>query len=439
MSKRTSDTEAVDHQQLIELETNPAALERHYRDAPQAFEEAFAVAFAERPNAPIFQAWHARLSFDGATLDGATDKAALAPHATRSERRLLLWVVGLVLVAGTLAKLPDLVRILGGVLSEDFFYPRNIGFLVLPMLATYLAYAFARSQRTVLALAALFGGSCLYINLLPEDTADTVVLALLHMPLWLWGLLGVAYVGTYRQHAERRLAFLRYNGEMLIYTALILIAGGILSGLTILLFQLIAIDVGEWYMENVAVYGVVGAPIVATLLATTRYGVSQRIAPVIARIFTPLPLLTLIVYLGALLTRGMQPFADRDTLLVLNMVLLAVLALIVFSISEQRRTSRFTHYVGAGLLGVAVVLDVIALVAIATRLFDGLTPNRLAVLGANVLILGHLALLLYRYVQLLKGNDQLEQIERAMTGYLGLYVGWAALVTFGFPLFFGFS
>lgn len=433
MSQRTSDNVALDSQQLIALETNPAALERLYRDAPQAFEAAFEEAFAERPNAPIFQTWHARLSFDRATA-----QVAPASHGRRPERRLLLWVVGLVIIAGTLAKLPNLVHVMGGALSEDFFYPRNVGFLVLPMLAAYLAYAFAQPQRTVLALTVLYAGSCLYINALPDDTADTVVLALLHMPFWLWGLLGVAYVGSYRQHAARRLAFLRYNGEMLIYTALILIAGGILSGLTILLFQLIAIDIGEWYMENVAVYGVVGAPIVATLLATTGYGVSQRIAPIIARIFAPLALLTLVVYLGAILTRGTQPFADRNMLLVLNAVLLAVLALIIFSISEQRRTSSFTHYVGAGLLGVAVVLDVIALAAIATRLLDGLTPNRLAVLGANVLILGHIALLLYRHVQRLTGTGQLEQIERAMTGYLGLYVGWAALVTFGFPLFFGF-
>ncbi len=420
-------------QRLIELETDPVALEQHYRNAPQTFEEAFRAAFPQRSDSPVFQAWHARLSFDAAA------GVAPAAHADGPETRRLLWVAGLVLLAGTLAKLPDLVELLGGVLSEEHFYTRNAGFIVLPLLAAYFVHYFARPQRMVLALATLFAGACLYINLLPEGEADTVVLAMLHLPFFLWGLLGLAYVGTYRQDPERRLHFLRYNGEMLIYAALVLIAGGILSGLTIALFELIDLDIAEGYMRSVGTYGLAGAPIVATLLATTRYGVSQRIAPVIARIFGPLALVTIVVYLGAILTRETGLFEDREMLAVLNVVLLAVLALIVFSISEHQRTSRFTHYVAAGLLGVAVVLDLVALSAIVMRLLDGLTPNRVAVLGANVLILVHLALLLYRYVRLLTGKGTLEQIEHAVTWYLALYVGWAALVAFGFPLFFGFA
>lgn len=419
---------------LIALESDPVALEQHYRDAPRAFEEAFEAAFAQRPDSPVFQVWHARLAFDAAAFD-----AAPAVQAERLERRRLWWVAGLVLLAGTLAKLPDLVGWLGGVLPEARFYPRNAGFIVLPLLAAYFVHYFARSRRLVLALAALFAGSCLYINLLPEDTADTVVLALLHLPFWLWGLLGVAYVGTYRQDRARRLRFLRYNGEMLIYTALILIAGGILSGLTILLFQLIGLDIADGYVRYVGIFGAAGAPIVATLLATTRYGVSQRIAPIIARLFSPLALVTLVIYLGAMVTRAASPFDDRQTLAVLNVVLIAVLALIVFSASEHQHTARFTHYVGAGLLGVAVVLDLIALSAIVARLLGGLTPNRVAVLGANVLILVHLALLLYRYLRLLAGRGTVAQVEHAVTWYLALYVGWAALVTFGFPLLFGFA
>lgn len=424
----------MDMQRLIELETDPVALEQHYRNDPSAFEEAFEAAFERRPESPVFQAWHARLSLNATAVDAAPDV-----HAERVGTRRLLWIAGLVLLTGTLAKLPDLVGWMGGVIPEERFYTRNVGFFVLPPLAVYFLHYFARPQRLVLAVATLFAGSCIYINILPEDTADTVVLAMLHLPFWLWGLLGLVYVGTYRRHPERRLRFLRYNGEMLIYTALILIAGGILSGLTIILFQLIDLDIAEWYIRNVGIYGLVGAPIVATLLATTRYGVSQRIAPIIARIFAPLALVTLVVYLGVLLTRAASPFEDREMLAVLNVVLLAVLALIVFSISEHQQTSSFMHYVGAGLLGVAVVLDLIALSAIVTRLLGGLTPNRLGVLGANVLILVHLALLLYRYVNLLAGKGTLEQIEHAVTWYLALYVGWAALVTFGFPLFFGFA
>lgn len=416
-------------QRLLELETDPAALERHYREAPGAFEAAFQPAFAQRPDSPVFQVWSARLAFE----------AAPPAAAPRRDVRRLLGVAALVLLGGSIARLPDLVAFFGGTLSPDWYYPRNAAFAVLPLLAAYFLHFFARPPRLALVLAGLCAGSWLYANLLPADTADTVVLALLHVPFWLWGLLGVAYVGTYRQDAERRLQFLRYNGEMLVYTALILIAGGILSGLTIALFELIDLSIAEWYMRNVGPYGLAGAPIVATLLATSRYGVAQRIAPIIARLFAPLALVTLVVYLGVLLTRVTALFEDREMLAVLNVVLLAVLALIVLSISEHHDTTRFTHYVGAGLLAVAVVLDLIALAAIVTRLLDGLTPNRLAVLGANVLILVHLALLLYRYARLLAGRGTPAHIEHAVTWYLALYVGWAALVTFGFPFLFGFA
>lgn len=417
-------------QHLVDHETDPVALERAYRSAPDEFQKALQAAFARHPESPVFQVWHARLAFEPPSPAGVVE---------RLELRRIVWVAALVLLAGTLAKLPDLLSGLGLTLPQERYYTRNTGFFVLPLLAAYFLYHFERSRRMWIALAGFAAGACLYVNVLPEATADTVVLALLHVPFVLWGLLGLAYVGSYRHEADARLRFLRYNGEMLIYTALILLAGGLLSGLTIALFGLIDLDIAEVYMENVGVYGLAGAPIVATLLATTRYGVSQRIAPVIARIFGPLALVALVVYLGAFLLRGANPAEDREMLVVLNGVLLAVLALIVFSISEQQPASRFTLYVGVGLLAVAVALDLIALVAIVSRLTDGLTPNRLAVLGANVLILVHLALLLYRYTRLLAGKETLAAVEATVTGYLPLYVGWAALVTFGFPLLFGFA
>ena len=420
----------MDPHELIALETDPVALERCYREAPRAFGAALASALVQRPDSPVFLVWQARLAFDASTAPS---------EARHTDMQRLLWVGVLVLLAGTLAKLPDLVALFGGALPHEPFYLRNASLFVLPLLAVYFLAHFARPSRLVRALAVLFVASCIYINVLPDDAADTTILAMLHLPFWLWGLVGVAYVGTARPDAERRIGFLRYTGETLVYTALILIAGALLTVLTFALFELIGVRIEEWYMRNIGIYGLTGAPIVATLLATTRYGVGQRIAPVIARLFGPLALVTLVVYLGALLTRAANPFDDRMVLAVLNIVLLAVLALIVFSISEHQHTSRFTHFVGAGLLCVAVVLDLIALLAIVTRLLDGLTPNRLAVLGANVLILVHLVLLLVRYIRLLTGNGTLAQIERMVTDYLPLYIGWAALVTFGFPLLFGFA
>ncbi len=98
MPHTPSTSQSLDMQHLIELETDPAALEQHYRKAPGAFKEALEAAFAQRPDSPVFQVWHARLSSDPAATG-----AVPAEHAELPETRRLLWVAGLVLLAGTLA------------------------------------------------------------------------------------------------------------------------------------------------------------------------------------------------------------------------------------------------------------------------------------------------------------------------------------------------
>lgn len=86
-----------------------------------------------------------------------------------------------------------------------------------------------------------------------------------------------------------------------------------------------------------------------------------------------------------------------------------------------------------------VVADAIGIAAILDRLMEyGTTPNRLAVLGGNLVFLGTLATLLVHWFQGRGGSDTPERITRnVMNKALVVFIGWTATVLLVFPLVFG--
>jgi hypothetical protein len=88
----------------------------------------------------------------------------------------------------------------------------------------------------------------------------------------------------------------------------------------------------------------------------------------------------------------------------------------------------------------AIINNGIALSAIAFRLIElGLTPNRIVVLGSNVLVLLNLIFVTRQLLGLLKGQKNLADVEASMTRFLPYYALWAAIVSFVFPIVFSFQ
>jgi hypothetical protein len=88
----------------------------------------------------------------------------------------------------------------------------------------------------------------------------------------------------------------------------------------------------------------------------------------------------------------------------------------------------------------ALIDNGIALSAISFRLFElGITPNRLAVLGSNVLVFLNLIQVARQLLGLRKGHKNLADVEASMTSFLPYYALWAALVSFVFPFVFSFQ
>ena len=93
------------------------------------------------------------------------------------------------------------------------------------------------------------------------------------------------------------------------------------------------------------------------------------------------------------------------------------------------------------LLAIATILvNGIALSAIIFRISEwGFTPNRTAVLGGNILILGHLMWVTALLFQSVNRKTTLQKVGIAIVQYLPIYVVWAFIVVFLFPLVFGFE
>ena len=225
-------------------------------------------------------------------------------------------------------------------------------------------------------------------------------------------------------------------------TTVILIAGAILSAVTVGLFEMINIKIEEFYFSHVAIWGLAAAPIFGTYLVQQNPQLVKNVSPIIAKVFTPLVLVMLVVYLIAIIYTGKDPYNDREFLFIFNLLLIGVMAIILFSISEsaQNEAGKIELLLLLGLSIVTIVVNGIALSAILFRIFEfGITPNRLAVLGSNVLILVNLLMVAYRLFKTLRDASEIENVEKSIAMFLPIYSVWTIIVTFLFPLIFAFK
>lgn len=412
-------------EEILDHINDPRLLEKLYRTNKLRFKKEFSLLYPSLQGNTLAEYWHERLYYENDELSFG------------SGRELMLVVLASIL-AGLLAKLPAMFSI-----NEEFFYPRNIGFIVFPLLSAYFAWKNKLPANKIIFIAAVSIASVVYINLLPDvNTSDTLVLSCIHMVLLQWSLLGFSFVGERSNNVEKRLGFLKYNGDLLVMTGLILIAGGILSGITIGLFSLIGINIEEFYFKNIIVFVLPAAPILGTYLIQTNPQLVGKVSPVIAKIFSPLVVVMLIIYLIAIVYSGKDPYTNRDFLMLFNALLIGVMALIFFSVAETAKSGKTTSgtWILFLLSAITIIVNGIALTAILFRISEwGLTPNRAAVLGGNILILIHLFIVAIQLFQMLRKKAGLSHVQKAIAMYLPVYMVWTFIVTFIFPLIFGFK
>jgi hypothetical protein len=257
----------------------------------------------------------------------------------------------------------------------------------------------------------------------------------------LWAILGYIFIGCDLKNNQKKIAFLKFNGNFIVMTGLIYISGMFFTGITIALFGLLKMDITKFYFEQIAVWGLAAIPMLSTYLIQNNPELVNKISPTIARIFTPIVFVTILIFLVTLFYTGTSIYNDRNFLLVFNIVLIGVMAIILFSLTEatNNTSSKFNLIILFGLALLAIIANAIALSAISFRLAEyGVSPNRLAVLGANLLVFIHLLFVSYGLLNNLKGKSSLQNIEAAIALFIPAYAVWAAFVTFAMPFIFKF-
>jgi hypothetical protein len=134
--------------------------------------------------------------------------------------------------------------------------------------------------------------------------------------------------------------------------------------------------------------------------------------------------------------------AERDVLILLDVLLVIVLGLVLYSLSARDSDARpdLMDAVQLVLLVSALAIDVVALASILARITEyGFTPNRAAGLGLNVVLLANLAWSAWLLLAFLRGRRLFADLEHWQTAYIPVYAAWAAIVVAVFPPLFAFA
>jgi hypothetical protein len=323
------------------------------------------------------------------------------------------------------------------------FYTRNASLFVLPMLIGYFAWKRKLAPRTLRWLAVAFVAAAVFANVYPFAPRGSIeVLTALHLPIALWLAVGIAYAADRWSQVAGRMDFIRFSGELFIYYALIAFGGGVFTAFLMMLFKIIGINAEPFVQSWLIPCGAAGAVVVASWLVEAKQSVIENMAPVLTRLFTPLFAALLVAFLATLLFTGRGINIERDMLMAFDGLLMVVLGLLLYSISARDpRLPPGTFDVMQVVLVVSALLaDAVALWAIGARISEfGFSPNRMAVLGMNVILLVNLAWSAVVYIRFLREQNQFATLERWQTNYLPVYGAWAAIVVILFPPLFRYS
>src|SRR5688500_16258015 len=347
----------------------------------------------------------------------------------------------LAVAAAAAIKVPAL---LGKPLEDEHegFYVRNLSLFVLPFLTGYFAWKRRLDTGTLRWLAVAFVAAGVFANVYPFAPGGyTEPLTALHLPIALWLVVGIAYAGGRWGQVEGRMDFIRFSGELFIYYVLIALGGGVLTGFMAMIFQAIGIDIEPFFQSWLLPCGAVGAVLVASWLVEAKQSVIENMAPVLTGLFTPLFAAVLVTFLGTVLWTGRAIDIERNVLIAFDLLLVVVLGLLLYSISARDPGSPPGAFdlVQVVLVVSALLADAVALWAIVARISEfGFTPNRVAALGENAILLVNLAWSAVLYVRFLNGRAPFTALERWQTRYVPVYAAWAAIVVIAFPPLFGY-
>src|SRR4030095_13931533 len=145
--------------------------------------------------------------------------------------------------------------------------------------------------------------------------------------------------------------------------------------------------------------------IIGSWRVEAKQSVIENMAPVRTRLFTPLFTLLLLAFLVTMAWTGSPINVKREVLIGFDLLLAVVAALLLYAPSarDPQAPPDFFDVLQLLLVVSALVVDGVALWAIAARISEfGFTPNRVAALGENIILLVNLAGSAWFYARVLR-------------------------------------
>jgi hypothetical protein len=274
-------------------------------------------------------------------------------------------------------------------------------------------------------------------------------LAVIHIPLLCWIVLGVSVLGI-RSNAKDRFAFMIKSIEVAITAGLYLIAGVAFAGITFGLFEAVGIALTDIWLRLIIAGGFGLLPVLAVASVydpTSRpaeqdfnQGLSKFIATMM-RLLLPLTLGVLVIYLLVIPFNFLEPFRNRDVLIVYNLMLFAIMGLLLGAtpINAANLSLDLQKWLRRGIITVAVLTVIVSLYALSATVYrtvdGGITINRLTIIGWNSINIFILIWLVFKQAK----NDADQWISSAQSVFgqaASSYLIWTAFILFLIPWLF---
>lgn len=303
------------------------------------------------------------------------------------------------------------------------------------------------------ALAAIVAYVWFTSRLAPTGAASQggyLVLMLLHVPLLAWAAVGLVALGL-RFTARDLFGLLTKSLETLGAGGVYAIAGVAFAGLTFAMFQTLSVPLPMWAQRIVigVVAGLLPALAVASVYDPLRRAGAQdfyrgfgKTLAVVMRLLLPLTLVTLVIYLAFVPFNFFVPFNQRNVLITYNVGLFAVMGLLVgvIPVSAEDVSPRLRSWLRAGIVALAALALLVSLYALSAIVYraaqDGLTMNRVAVIGWNILNIALLALALLAQIRAGRGDGWVAALQRVARGGALAYIVWGLALTLALPWLF---
>lgn len=437
--------------EIQSLRSDPQGLETLYQQATGRneaadFKAAAQAAYQQTPEDLLLAAWHYRLERQPAALAHAPGRAAL-------------WLLALPLAALTGLAIGWMASNLEVFLDHLPYFLLFWSPVAACLAIVFLVLAARRANPAQTPWAPTLAGGLLilaaaYVWLIAPTQADWYAKAYLdqmaiHLPLLAWIALGLTLLGL-RSLAADRFAFLIKSIEVVITAGLYLAAGVAFGLITFGMLSALSIQLPERWMLFLMGGGFGLLPLIALVsiydprLAPSRQDFSQGLSKFVAnmmRLLLPLTLVVLAIYIVLIPFNFMEPFRNRDVLIVYNIMLFAIMGLLLGAtpllpdeLAPSMKSTLRAGFLAVG--GLALLVSLYALAAILYRTFnDALTMNRLIIIGWNLINIAILGLLTGQVWR--KGRDGWIPAAQAVLSKATVpYVIWTLFVIFAIPLLF---